>query len=209
MNKKVIKAMYSYAVGKDDIRPLMQGIHFSEEECVATDTHVLVVYKETKPELVGKTILITGEPAANGKGKYPDYKRVLPKKSGNPVNVNWKQVYNALKWYKKQPDFNEKDRVCIGGCHLSMVYLLNVLEVYNAAGDLFYIKASTSEPARPILLESEQLTSIIMPCTPEEDKIDLQRLECESVVMSYENFILTYATESTKPKEKVEEMAWL
>ena len=209
MNKKIIKAMYSYAVGKDDYRPLMQGIHFTEKECVASDTKVLVVYKDTKPELAGKTILITGEPAADGKGKYPDWKRVMPKTAGDLINVNWKQVYTALKWYKKQPDFNEKDRVCIGGCHLAMETLLNLLEVYNAAGDLFHIKASVSDPCRPMLFETAQLKSIIMPCTPEEDKIDLQRQECESVVLSYENFILTYATESSRPKEKVEEMAWL
>lgn len=206
MNKKIIKAMFSYAVSKDDTRPFMKGVHFVEDVCVASDTHVLVVYNETKPDLVGKTMLPTGEEA---KGKYPDFKRVVPKKSGKPVSVDWKQVYNALKWYKRQPDFNTNDKVCIGGCHLTMVYLLNLLEVYKAAEDLFFISASTYEPTRPMLLKSEQLTSIIMPCQPEEDRIDMVRQDCESIVMSYENFILTYATESNKPKEVVEEMAWL
>ena len=206
MNKKIIKAMFSYAVNKDDLRPMMKGIHFAEDVCVASDTHVLVVYNETKPELVGKTVLVDGEEV---KGKYPDFKRVMPKKVGKPVNVDWKQVYNALKWYKRQPDFNTNDKVCIGGCHLSMVYLLNLLEVYKAAEDLFFISASTYEPARPLLLKSEQLTSIMMPCQPEEDRVDMIRQDCESIVMSYENFILTYATESNKPKEVVEEMAWL
>ncbi len=206
MNKKIIKAMFSYAVSKDDVRPLMKGVHFAEDVCVASDTHVLVVYNVTKAELIGKTVLPDGEEL---KRKYPDFKRVMPKKAGKPVNVDWKQVYNALKWYKRQPDFNANDRVCIGGCHLTMAYLLNLLEVYKIAGDLFFIRASTSDPARPMLLESEQLRSIIMPCAPEDDKVDMVRTECESIVMSYENFILTYATESSKPKEVVEEMAWL
>lgn len=206
MNKKIIKAMFSHAVSKDGVRPLMKGIHFAEDCCVASDTHVLVVYNETKPEMAGKTVLLTGELV---KGKYPDYKRVMPKKSGKPINVDWRQVYNALKWYKKQPDFNENDKVCIGGCHLTMVYLLQLLEVYNAAGDLFFIKASVTEPTRPMLFETEQIRSIIMPCTPDEESIDKLREDCGSVVMSYENFILTYATESRKPKEVVDEMAWL
>lgn len=197
MNKKIINALFSYAVSKDDVRPLMKGIHFAEDVCVASDTHILVVYNETKPELSGKTVLPDGEFV---KGKYPAYKRVMPKESGVPVKVDWKQVYNALKWYKKQPDFNANDRVVIGGCHLSMTYLLNLLEVYKAADDLYFIKASVDEPTRPMLLESEQLRSIIMPCTPEEDAIDKLREDCGSVVMSYENFILTFATESSKPK---------
>lgn len=206
MKKEIIKALYSYAVSKDDVRPLLKGVHFAEDVCVASDTHILIAYNATKPECVGKTMLRNGEVV---KGKYPDYKRVLPKKSGKQVCVDWKQVYNALKWYKRQPEFNANDRVCIGGCHLSMVFLLNLLEVYKAAGDLFFIKASTTEPSRPMLFESEQLRAIIMPCTPEEDVIDKLREDCGSVVMSYENFILTFATESNKPKEVVDEMAWL
>lgn len=206
MNKKIIKAMFSYAVSKEESRPIMKGIHFSEDACIATDTHVLVVYKETKPELIGKTMLLNG---AVVKGKYIDYKRVIPKKAGTPINVDWKQVYNALKWHKKQPNFNPNDRVCIGGCHLSIEYLLNLLEIYKMAGDLFFIRAVTYEPARPMLLESEQLKSVIMPCVPDEENVDKERVDCASVVVSHENLILTYAMESSKPKEVVEEMAWL
>lgn len=206
MKKEIIKALFSYAVSKDEARPQIMGVHFAEDESIASDTHILVVYKETKPECVGKTMLRNGEAI---KGKYPDYKRVIPKKKGKPICVDWKQVYNALKWYKRQPEFNCNDRVCIGGCHLSMVFLLNLLEIYKAAGDLFFIKASTIEPTRPMLFESEQLKSIIMPCEPQEDVVDKLREDCGSVVMSYENFILTFATESNKPKEVVDEMAWI
>lgn len=206
MNKKIIKALFSYAVSKESIRPQLQGVHFAEDGCVASDTHLLILYKEAKNDHIGKTMLPNGEVI---KGKYPDYKRVLPKKFGKPVKVDWKQVYNALKWYKKQPDFNVNDRVCIGGCHLAMPHLLNLLEVYKAADDLCCINASTTEPARPMVLESEQLKSIIMPCTPEDEAIDKLREDCGSVVMSYENFILTFATESNKPKEVIQELAWL
>lgn len=206
MNKKIIKALFSYAVSKESIRPLLQGVHFAEDGCVASDTHILVLYKETNKAHIGKTMLPDGTQI---KGKYPDYKRVIPKKSGKSVKVDWKQVYNALKWYKKQPEFNVNDRVCIGGCHLAMAHLLNLLEVYKAADDLSFISAATYDPARPIMLESEQLKSILMPCTPEEEIIDKLREDCGSVVMSYENFILTYATESNKPKEVVKELAWL
>lgn len=206
MNKKIVKAMFSYAVSKDEIRPLMKGVHFAENCCVASDTHVLVVYKEVNGKLVGKTIQQDGTEI---KGKYPDFKRVVPKKSGTPVAVNWKQVYEALKWFKRQPDFNVNDKVEIGGCHLAMCYLLNALEVFKAADDLGCMKGSTFTPDRPILLESEQLFAVIMPCLPEADKVDQLRQECESVIVSYENLILTHAIESHKPKEVKEEMAWL
>ena len=36
MNKKIVKALFSYAVSKEKIRPLMQGVHFEEDVCVAS-----------------------------------------------------------------------------------------------------------------------------------------------------------------------------
>lgn len=206
MNKKIIKAMYSYAVSKEGVRPIMQGVFFDKDCCVATDTRVLVIYNETKTELVGNTYLSTGEVI---KGEFPDYNRVIPKTEGKPVSVDWKCVYNALKWYKKQPNFNPNDKVCIGGCHLAMTQLLNLLEIYKSADELFFIKATTFGPLKSMMLETEQLKSIIMPCTPEEDRIDIDREDFQSIVMSYENFILTFVIESNKPKEVVKEMSWL
>lgn len=208
MNKKIVKALFSYAVSKDDIRPIMKGVHFAEDGCVASDTRVLVVYKEVNPKLVGRTVLEDGTDAVKS-GKYPDFKRVIPKKRGTPVAVNWNQVYKAIKWFKKQPDFNPNDKLVIGECHLTMSVIINALEVFSAAGDLGCIRATTFTPERPILLESEQLKAIVMPCGPEPEKVDLQRIDCESVVMSYANLINTFAIESSKPKEKVVEMAWL
>ena len=54
----------------------MQGVFFDKDCCVATDTRVLVIYNETKTELVGNTYLSTGEVI---KGEFPDYNRVIPK----------------------------------------------------------------------------------------------------------------------------------
>ena len=135
--------------------------------------------------------------------------RVIPKKAGTPVNYNWSQVYRAIKWFKKQEGYNPNDRLVIGSCHVAMSILLNALEVFNAAGDLGFMKVSVIDPARPILLESEQLTAIVMPCQSEPEKVDLERQDCESVVVSYANLINTYAIESAKPKEAKVEMAWL
>lgn len=206
MNKKVVKAMFSYAVSKEQIRPIMQGVHFEEDVCVASDTHVLVVYKASNPALAGKTKL---EDGTDIQGTYPSFKRVIPKKAGKPVNYNWGQVYRAIKWFKKQEGFHPNDRLTIGNCHVAMLTLLNALEVFNAAGDLGFMKVSTIDPGRPILLESEQLTAIVMPCQSEPEKVDLERQDCESVVVSYANLINTYAIESAKPKEAKVEMAWL
>lgn len=206
MNKKIVKALFSYAVSKEQIRPIMQGVHFEEDVCVASDTHVLVVYKASNPALAGKTKL---EDGTDIDGKYPSFKRVIPKKAGTPVNYNWSQVYRAIKWFKKQEGCNPNDRLVVGNCHVSMATLLNALEVFNAAGDLGFMKVSTIDPGRPILLESEQLTAIVMPCQSEPEKVDLEREDCASVVVSYANLINTYAIESAKPKEAKVEMAWL
>lgn len=206
MNKKIVKALFSYAVSKEEIRPILQGVHFEEDVCVASDTHVLVVYKASNPALAGKTKL---EDGTDIQGTYPSFKRVIPKKAGKPVNYNWGQVYRAIKWFKKQEGFHPNDRLTIGNCHVAMLTLLNALEVFNAAGDLGFMKVSTIDPGRPILLESEQLTAIVMPCQSEPEKVDLERQDCESVVVSYANLINTYAIESAKPKEAKVEMAWL
>lgn len=206
MNKKIVKAMFSYAVSKEEIRPMMRGVHFTEDVCVASDTHILVVYKETNPKHVGRTILEDGEDA---KGKYPDYKRVIPKKGGMPVSLNWSQLYRAAKWFKKQPDYNPQDSIAVGDCCVTINYIVNVLEVFNTAGDLGSIHASTFSPDRPMLLESEQLTAIVMPIVSNPEDVDLPRVDCERITLSYANLINTFAIESSKPKEKVEEMAWL
>lgn len=206
MNKKIVKALFSYAVSKEKIRPLMQGVHFEEDVCVASDTYVLVVYKASNPALAGTTKL---EDGTDIKGTYPAFKRVIPKKSGKPVNYNLSQVYRAIKWFKKQEGYNPNDKLVVNDCHIAMSTLLNALEVFNAAGDLGCMKVSTIDPSRPILLESEQLTAIVMPCKSEPEMVDLERQDCESVVVSYANLINTYAIESAKPKEAKVEMAWL
>lgn len=206
MNKKIVKAMFSYAVSKEQVRPLMQGVHFEEDVCVASDTHVLVVYKASNPALAGKTKL---EDGTDIEGRYPSFKRVIPKKAGTPVNYNWSQVYKAIKWFKKQEGYNPQDKLAVGEAQVTMEILLSALEVFNAAGDLSLIKSSEFGPSRPILLESDQLTAIAMPCEANPEKVDLERVDCESVIVSYANLINTYAIESAKPKEVKVEMAWL
>lgn len=206
MNKKIVKALFSYAVSKEQIRPIMQGVHFEEDVCVATDTHVLVVYKASNPALAGTT---KREDGTDIKGQFPAFKRVIPKSKGKPVNFNWSQVYKAIKWFKKQEGYNPQDKLAVGEAQVTMEILLSALEVFNAAGDLSFIKASEFGPSRPILLESDQLTAIAMPCEANPEKVDLERVDCESVIVSYANLINTYAIESAKPKEVKVEMAWL
>lgn len=206
MNKKIVKALFSYAVSKEKIRPILQGVHFEENVCVASDTFVLVVYKASNPALAGTTKL---EDGSDIKGTFPAFKRVIPKKAGTPVNYNWSQVYNAIKWFKKQEGYNPQDKLVVGEAEVVMDVLLRALEIFNAAGDLSFMKVSVIDPARPILLESDQLTAIVMPCEVNPEKVDLERVDCESVIMSYANLINTYAIESSKPKEAKVEMAWL
>ena len=56
MEKKIMKAMYSSIVSKDPIRPIMTGVFFDQNCCVATDTHMLVVFNHTNPKFVGKVM---------------------------------------------------------------------------------------------------------------------------------------------------------
>ena len=209
MNKKIVKALFSGVVAKDSVRPLLQGVHFTEEECVATDTRVLVVYKETNPALAGRTILPDGSDANEGKGQYPNWTRVFPKAKGTTISIDWRQLNRALKWMTRQPDKQEYDRVVVGEMYLSMAILVKLLSVFEAAGELGSIVATSYDPARPMKLESESLKGIIMPTVPEPEKVDAPREDTGSIVMSYANLINTFAIESTKPKEAKVEMAWL
>ena len=77
MEKKIMKAMYSSIVSKDPIRPIMTGVFFDQNCCVATDTHMLVVFNHTNPKFVGKVMSANGEEIP---GKFPDYNRVFPSK---------------------------------------------------------------------------------------------------------------------------------
>lgn len=206
INKKIIKAMFSGIVSQEEIRPQLQGIYFAEDECVATDTHVMVVYRKSSPNSVGKIVLSNGEIV---KGRYPDYKRVIPKKKGTLIPIDWRQLNRAVKWLSKAEGHHTQDQVVLEEIHLSVLNLRDLFAVFEAAGELGQMKGYIIDPSRPALFESTSLTAIIMPMAPMPDIIDMPREDGCYVAMSYANLINTFAIESSKPKTTVEELAWL
>lgn len=209
MNKKVIKALYDYIVGKDQIRPNIMGVHFEKERCYATDTHILAIYKYGSEKYAGQTININGEPV---KGQYPAIDRIVPKKLVNPLSVDFRQLRAACSWWTKQSTNNADDQVVLGGTVLNIRFLSRMLYLFSLTGELgtltFYLNTDSS---RPIVAVSESLTVLLMPCQLEdESKIDDERIEGTMATVSYANLINTYALESNRPKpKKSEPMGWL
>ena len=208
MDKKIIKALYG-VVSKDGIYPYLGGVHFEKDRCVATDTRVLVVYHEGSEKHQGKTLSITGEQV---KGKFPDVKRVIPKKLANPVTLDFGQLQRACVWWGRQSEHNIEDKVIIKGTCLNIAYLQKLLSFFVLTCETrtmkFYINTDNS---RPVVGVSDTFTAVLMPCQYNEEDIDEPRVEPTSpVVVSYENLINTFALESSKPKEKKPaEMDWL
>lgn len=208
MDKKIIKALYG-VTAKDKIRPLLEGVYFDKKCCVATDTHLLVVYNESSEKHAGKVLSITGEEI---KGKYPPYQRVIPKKAGKIAKLDCGQLYRACAWWSKQKESNDDDSVVLEGTAVSIKLLARMLGLFALTRELstmhLYINEDSS---RPIKATSEVFTAILMPHQYEPDAVDEPRvLESERMVVSYENLINTFAIESTKPKEaSPADMDWL
>ncbi len=199
MDKKIIKALFSEIAAKDNIRPLMVGVHFEKDRCYATDTQVLVVYNESDPRFVDKTI---GPDGAEIKGKYPPIDRVIPKDEINLFKGNLPQLYRALVWWGRQKTNHAEDRVVIGNQTFVMSTLKRLLSMFNLTSELSVAKLWLNHEARAAKIISETFTAILMPCKPEEeDMIDAEREPETPVCVSYANLINTFALESSKPKE--------
>lgn len=129
MEKKIIKAMFSTIASKENIRPTLMGVFFDKDCCVATDTHVLVVYHYTKAKHAGKILSVNGEVIS---GQFPNYKRVFPSKeklNHFRPRIDLVQLQKACSWFTRQPGFTDKDMVVIRGKGLSIKYLATLLNL--------------------------------------------------------------------------------
>lgn len=208
MDKKVIKSLFANIVGHDDLRPVMAGVHFEKEESYASDGHVFVIYNKGSEELAGKTMDQFGTVI---EGRYPNVHSVIPKNvKKHNVQVDFTQLSKACDWHLRQEGNNIEDIVVIDNSGFKIKLLSKLLSVFNAAGELKKCSLFESEPDKARVLKSDSLTSIIMPCLIEQEKIDAKR-EDEScpVTLSFENFINNFVFESWKPKPVKTEMAWL
>lgn len=199
MDRNIVKALFKEIASKDTIRPTLNGVHFEESRCYATDTHILVVYNESDPRFAGKTISANGDEI---NGRFPEVDRVIPKERTNLFRGDLSQLYRACCWWSKQSDSNINDQVVIDGHQYVIGTMKRLLSMYSISAELRTAKMYLNELNRPAIVVSDLLTSIQMPCTPSpEEKIDDVRSDGEPVVVSYANLINTFAIESTKPKD--------
>lgn len=207
MDKKVIKQMFADVVSRDYIRPLMMGIHFEENRCYATDTHILVIYNQGSEAHAGKTLNVEGEEI---KGVFPAVDRVIPATMPEgPLDINLTQLYKALKWHRRQEKSHADDCIAFGETMYTINNLFKILNLFSVAGELGECKLSLNAPGRPAKLESSSLTAIIMPIGHEESDIDNEREEGTSAILSYETIVNNYAFNGWKPQEKKAALAWL
>ena len=209
MEKKIIKAMYSNIVSKDATRPTLMGVFFDQECCVATDTHLLVVYHHAMPQHAGKILNAGGEVIP---GNFPNYKRVFPKKE------NYKQIrpridlsllQKACAWFTRQPGFCENDIVVIRGKGLFIKNLAALLGVFALTPEIKTAEMLQTPEGNPAVFKSKSISALLMPATVDETKIDAPRANDCPVCLSLENLINQFVFEGWKPKAVEDPMCWL
>lgn len=119
--------VYKYT-STDDLRPIIQGVHYKDGWQVATDSKILLKLKNnTYPtSYEGKTI---GKDGKEIEGNYPNYDAVMPLDiSGyNEVHID----YDALSDIIKRAKVHKK---IYGGNKLTARYLLKVGSQYYVLG---------------------------------------------------------------------------
>lgn len=209
MEKKIIQSLFANIVAKDELRPIMNGVHFESERCYASDGHVLVIYGEGKPELDGKTMSANGDIID---GRYPNVDSVFPNEGsyGTKLLIDVCQLRNACQWQSRQEGANENDSVVIGGVGYNIRTLMRICNVMLTSGNPRHIKFYNSDPNRPTVIIGTKLKGLIMPMQYEEVNVDAEREdEGYTRTYSYENLVNDYVFNSWKKPEKKEALSWL
>lgn len=207
MDKKIIKSMFDNICAKDELRPIMNGIHFEESRCYASDGHILIIYNESVPRLKDKTILLEGMEID---GRYPNVDSVLPSENAKhtEMQIDVEQLKNACIWHSKKPSAMDIDRVVICDVGLNVNTLLRFLKTVSLFGKeqtfAFY------DRLKSVLVEGENFKGIIMPMEYNEKDIDAESEFNETcTVYSYENFINDYVFNSWKDEVPKKVLSWL
>lgn len=209
MEKKILKAMYSSIVSKDPIRPIMTGVFFDQNCCVATDTHVLVVFNHANPKHAGKILNVNGEEIP---GTYPNYKRVFPSKerlTHYHPRIDLVQLQKACAWFTRQPGFTDKDMVVIRGKGLSIKYLATLLNLFALTPEIKSAEMFQTPEGNPAVIKSKSISALLMPMTVDETQIDAPRADDCAVCLTLENLINQFVFEGWKPKAVEDPMSWL
>lgn len=207
MDKKIIKSMFDNICAKDVLRPIMNGIHFEENRCYASDGHILIIYNESVPRLKDKTILLEGMEID---GRYPNVDSVLPSENAKhtKMQIDVEQLKNACIWHSKKPSAMDVDRVVICGVGLNVNTLMRFLKTVSLFGKeqtfAFY------DRLKSVLVEGENFKGIIMPMEYNEKDIDAEsEFNDTCTVYSYENFINDYVFNSWKDEASKKVLNWL
>ena len=201
--------MFSNIVSKDQVRPVLTGIFFDQDCCVATDTHVLMVYKATSPTYSGKIVSVAGEII---NGQFPNYKRVFPSKESLkelPFRLDLRQLQKALAWFTRMPGFHDQDMVIINGKGLNIKSLNSLLTTISLSDDLAKAQMLESTPSAPAVIKSPNFDALLMPMITDYSKVDAERQEECPVQLSLENLINMFVFEGWKAREIPDPMAWL
>ena len=206
--KQIIKQMYKYIASNDTMRPMFNGVHFYENRCCATDTHVLVIYNETIKELADKTIDANGEEI---KGRWPNVDAVFPKeKTEYPRALDLGQLRIALNWYVRKPTSSKDDVVVIEHKAVKIEMLRRVFNIIDFAGELGETKMFKTEGGSAVVIESPSFLCLIMPTMFDEQEVD-KKAESGVIMpqtLSYENLINDYAFNSWR-KDETKNEDWM
>lgn len=207
MDKKIIKSMFDNICAKDELRLIMNGIHFEENRCYASDGHILIIYNESVPRLKDKTILLEGMEID---GRYPNVDSVFPSENAKhtEMQIDVEQLKNACIWHSKKPSAMDVDRVVICGVGLNVNTLLRFLKTVSLFGkeQTFYFY----DRLKSVLVDGENFKGIIMPMEYNEKDIDAESEFNETcTVYSYENFINDYVFNSWKDEAPKKVLSWL
>lgn len=207
MDKKIIKSMFDNICAKDVLRPIINGIHFEEKRCYASDGHLLIIYNEGSIRLAGKTILLEG---IEQEGKYPNVDSVFPSENAKhtEIQIDVEQLKNACIWHSKKPSAMDIDRVVICDVGLNVNTLLRFLKTVSLFGKVQTF--SFYDRLKSVLVEGENFKGIIMPMEYSEKDIDsVSEFDETCTLYSYENFINDYIFNSWKDEEPKKVLSWL
>lgn len=207
MNKKIIKAMYQNIVAKDVCRPIMNGVHFEEGRCYASDGHVLVILNEGSKALDGKTLSIIGEEI---EGRYPNVDSVFPRHEDSDTEfvLDVKQLKEACAYHARKQETTDKDAVVINGVGFNICTMLRLLTTIMLAGTK-EVKFTSKDKSHAVVVENGKvLRCLIMPTLFVDENVDAEAELGEPVVLSYENFINDYVFNSWKKAPAKDELAW-
>jgi len=211
MEKKIIKAMYANSVSRDEMHPVMSGVHFEKDRCYASDSHILTIYNGGGCEkLDGKTIDYEGNEIDL---RYPNVDAVFPSKEDLKdfgMRIDLEQLQKACSWHLRKKDSNQKDVVTIGAIGIPINGLCKLLSIFVVANEIGKARIYMTEPHRPLVIESKKLRTLIMPAMFETSDVDQDRNdEGAQIVLSYGNLINDYVFNSWQRTPAPAELQWL